>query len=67
MMPTVSSVVPFHMLGNNDHNEIQHDFSGHVISKASSMAPMYVSSQDNQNEVHNLLVKYCIDAGVSVT
>ena len=29
-MPKVSSVTPFHLLGQDDQNEIQHNFFGHV-------------------------------------
>ena len=38
MMATVSSMVPFHMLHQDNQNETQHDFSGNVtpVSPASA-------------------------------
>ena len=31
IMPTVSSMAPFHLLGQDEQNEMQHDLFGHVL------------------------------------
>ena len=30
-MPTVSSMAPFHLLGQDAQNEMKHDISGHMM------------------------------------
>ena len=43
MMSTVSSMVPFHLLVKDDHNEMQHDFSRYVMP----LAPVLTSYEAN--------------------
>ena len=60
----VSSMAPFHLLGQDDEKVMQHDISGHVmwcdwhwhhvVPMASSMTPLHLFSKYNQNEVQHI-------------
>ena len=60
MMLTVCSMAPAHSLGQDEGNEIQHDYSGHVTPLVLAlvplaMTPLHLYAQHNPNEVqHNL-------------
>ena len=43
MLPSVSSMATFHMLGQNDQKKMQHDIFGHVMP----LAPALASSDAN--------------------
>ena len=73
MMPTVSSMAPFHLLGKDYQNEKQQDFfvvischwhqyQHHVMS----MAQLHLFSQDNQHEVKHDFFWLCDAIGISV-
>ena len=61
-MWTTLSKVPLHFLGQDDQNDVQHDFFGHatplgISPGIVSMASLHFLGQDNQNEVqHDFLV-----------
>ena len=43
IMSTVSSMVPFHLLGQDDQNEMQHDLFDHVVPLPSTSASCYAN------------------------
>ena len=48
----VSPMVPFHLLDQDDQNEMQHDFSV-MIRMVSSIVSLHLFSQDSQNKVQH--------------
>ena len=44
---------PFHFLGEDDQNEIEHHIFGHVMPMALSVEPLHLFSQHNQNAVQH--------------
>ena len=38
VMPMASSIVPLHFLNQENQNEVQHDFSGHVMHSVLTLA-----------------------------
>ena len=65
MMPTISSMPSFCLLGQNGQKLQIMSFFGHVILLASSMAQLHILCQGDQNEVqHDFMF---IDTDVSVT
>ena len=62
-VPTVSSMAPFHLIGQDGQKEMQcdvlvmschwHQHQHHVMPMASSMEPLCLHSQDNQNEMQH--------------
>ena len=63
MMPMMSSMAPFHLLGQDNQNEMQHDYlvkschwhqhQYHVMPVAPSMAQLHLFSQDDEKEVQH--------------
>ena len=43
MIPTVSSVEPFHLLDQGDQKEMQHDIFGHVKLLAAASASCHIN------------------------
>ena len=61
MMLMALSMEQLHLLAQNDQNEVQYEFFGHVMTlvlvltshddDSIKMAPLYSLNQDNQNEM----------------
>ena len=53
MVSTMSSMAQFHLLGQDNQKEMQHNIFGHVMPMTSSMALLHLLPPDKQTVVQN--------------